>query len=350
MTNADSIIDAKTPALAADSFKKRALPAMYLGGLLALLALVASFFGTDHIQSAVSEMMIYVTIVVGLSIFIGNSGIVSFGHISFALIGVYASVWQSCCGPLRSIYMPGLPEFLATWEVNPFIAMLTGSALAAAVAFLIGAAIMRLSGTAASIATLCLLFVVKNAYENWEAWTGGQSAIVGLAPFVSLPLLAAIAVLTVVVAIVYKYSSAGLLLRAVREDEPAARASGVNVWWRKLISFTLSAFFVAIGGVLFGHFLGTITVGMYWLDMTFLTIAMLVIGGLRSVSGAVIGVVFVSVIRELLQAAERGVSIGTASLHVPEGTREIVLAIVLLAILIFRPGGLIGDRELGERP
>ena len=320
-----------------------------LCALLATIGLLAQLSGSENIRSAATEALIYVTIVVGLSIFIGNSGIVSFGHIGFALIGVYASVWQSCCGPMRSIFMPGLPEFLTAMEAPPLVATTSAAVFTAIVAFIIGATIMRLSGTAASIATLCLLFVVKNSYENWGGWTGGQSAIVGLTPFVTLPLVTAVAGGAVIIALLYKNSGSGLQLRAIREDEPAAHASGVNVWSQKVVGFTLSAFVVAVGGILYGHFLGTITVNMFWLDMTFLTIAMLVIGGLRSVSGAVIGALFVSVMREILQVAERGVTIGSDIWQVPEGTREIVLAVILLTVLIFRPSGLVGDRELGKR-
>jgi ribose/xylose/arabinose/galactoside ABC-type transport system permease subunit len=140
-----------------------------------------------------------------------------------------------------------------------------------------------------------------------------------------------------------------LLLRAVREDEAAARASGVNAWLQKLVAFTVSAFVAGLGGVLYGHFLGTIAVSMFWLDMTFLTLAMLVVGGLRSLTGAVVGTLFVVALRESIQLFERGLSFGDTLLRAPEGTREIVLAIVLLAVLIFRPQGLVGEREAGER-
>jgi branched-chain amino acid transport system permease protein len=201
---------------------------------------------------------------------------------------------------------------------------------------------MRLSGTAASIALMSVLFVFKSAYENWEGWTAGQSAIVGMPNYVTLWVALGAAIIAIVIATVYRLSSFGLRLRAVREDEAAARASGVNAWLQKLVAFTVSAFVA-------GHFLGTIAVSMFWLDMTFLTLAMLVVGGLRSLTGAVVGTLFVVALRESIQLFERGLSFGDTLLRAPEGTREIVLAIVLLAVLIFRPQGLVGEREAGER-
>jgi branched-chain amino acid transport system permease protein len=109
----------------------------------------------------------------------------------------------------------------------------------------------------------------------------------------------------------------------------------------------IRAFLFAIGGILFGHFLGTLAVSIFWLNMTFLTLAMLVIGGLRSLTGAVTGTLVVAAIRGFLRALEQGIHLGSTSLQVPQGMQEITLAIVLLLILVYRPQGIIGDRELG---
>jgi len=316
---------------------------------LVMICLIIALMGAPRLQSIMTEALIYVVLVVGLSIFIGNSGIVSFGHVTFALIGAYASAWQTCCGPMRLIFMPELPSWLATAQVPVVVAAFLAATLAAVVALILGAVLMRLSGTAASIALMSVLFVFKSAYENWEGWTAGQSAIVGMPNYVTLWVALGAAIIAIVIATVYRLSSFGLRLRAVREDEAAARASGVNAWLQKLVAFTVSAFVAGLGGVLYGHFLGTIAVSMFWLDMTFLTLAMLVVGGLRSLTGAVVGTLFVVALRESIQLFERGLSFGDTLLRAPEGTREIVLAIILLAVLIFRPQGLVGEREAGER-
>jgi branched-chain amino acid transport system permease protein len=270
-----------------------------------MICLIIALMGAPRLQSIMTEALIYVVLVVGLSIFIGNSGIVSFGHVTFALIGAYASAWQTCCGPMRLIFMPELPSWLATAQVPVVVAAFLAATLAAVVALILGAVLMRLSGTAASIALMSVLFVFKSAYENWEGWTAGQSAIVGMPNYVTLWVALGAAIIAIVIATVYRLSSFGLRLRAVREDEAAARASGVNAWLQKLVAFTVSAFVAGLGGVLYGHFLGTIAVSMFWLDMTFLTLAMLVVGGLRSLTGAVVGTLFVVALRESIQLFER---------------------------------------------
>lgn len=324
-------------------------PAAFLVLPLAALCILVSLVGASRLESIMTEALIYVVMVVGLSIFIGNSGMVSFGHVTFALIAAYASAWQTCCGPMKGIFMPELPAWLLALQVPVLGAAVIASALAALVALLLGTMLMRLSGTAASIALLSMLFVFKTIYENWQGWTAGQSAVVGLPTYVSLWTAFAAVLLAIMIATIYRISSFGLRLRAVREDEAAARASGVNAWAQKLIAFTVSGFVSGLGGVLYGHFLGTISVSMFWLDMTFLTLAMLVVGGLRSLTGAVVGTMTVVVLRESIQVFERGISVGGDLLKAPEGTREILLALLLLLVLIFRPEGIVGEREAGEK-
>ena len=322
--------------------------ALFLIVPIGLACVAIHLMASARVESALTEGLIYMIIVIGLSIFVGNTGIVSFGHVSFAMIGAYASAWQTCCGPLRIVFLPDLPPWLLTASVPWFVALLMSAALASVVALAAGVALMRLGGTVASIALLSLLFVMKTVYENWDGWTAGQSAIVGLPNYVTLWVALGFAVGAILLASVYRLSSFGVCAQAIREDEIAARASGVNAWLQKLIAFVLSAFVVAVGGVLYGHYLGTITVSMFWLDMTFLTLAMLVVGGTRSLSGAVVGTLFVTLVRQCFQTFERGLPFAP-TVALPQGSGEIVLGLVLLCVLIFRPQGLVGDREFGER-
>jgi branched-chain amino acid transport system permease protein len=323
-------------------------PAAGLVGLLSLLAVAAKLFAPPSLISSLTEALVLMVMVVGISIFVGNSGVISFGHIGFAMIGAYASAWQTCCVGMRQIFMPGLPDWLLSADVPVLPAAAIGGLCAAAFGLVIGVAIMRMSGIAASIALLSVLFVLKTVYENWQSVTAGQSSLVGLPLYVDLWTALATACGAILVAQLYMDSTFGLRLRAAREDEPAARAAGVRIWPQRLIAFVLSAFVVAIGGILYGHFLGTLAVSMFWLDLTFLTLAMLVIGGLRSLTGAVVGTLTVAIIREILRTLEQGISIGGQAFSVPGGVQEIGLALVLLSILIYRPQGLIGDRELGR--
>jgi branched-chain amino acid transport system permease protein len=325
----------------------RFFPALGLVPIVAAICIIVHLTGNGELEGILSEALIYVVMVVSLSIFVSNSGVISFGHVTFALIGAYASAWQTCCTGIRGVFMPGLPEFLMHTDVPVIVAALVAALGAAAVAALAGLIIMRLSSVSASIALLSLLFIFKTIYENWGSMTAGQSSVVGLPLYVDIWTALVWVALTIVAAQLYMSSARGLRLRAAREDEVAARAVGIVVWWERLIAFVISAFFFAIGGILFGHFLGTLAVSIFWLNMTFLTLAMLVVGGLRSLTGAVTGTLVVAAIRGFLRALEQGIHLGSTSLQVPQGMQEITLAIVLLLILVYRPQGIIGDRELG---
>jgi branched-chain amino acid transport system permease protein len=325
-------------------------PALGLIAIVVVIGVAVHFTGNGELEGILTEALIYMVMVVALSIFVSNSGVISFGHVTFALIGAYASAWQTCCTGVRGVFMPGLPEFLLHADVPVLIAALVAALTATVIAAIAGLIIMRLTSVAASIALLSLLFVFKTIYENWSSMTAGQSALVGLPLYVGLWTALAWVAATVVAAQIYMTSSHGLRLRAAREDEVAARAAGIVVWRERLIAFVISAFFFAVGGVLFGHFLGTLAVNIFWLNMTFLTLAMLVVGGLRSLTGAVAGTLVVAAIRGVLRMLEQGIQIGAAHLQIPEGIQEITLAIVLLLILVYRPQGIVGDRELGLAP
>jgi branched-chain amino acid transport system permease protein len=114
----------------------------------------------------------------------------------------------------------------------------------------------------------------------------------------------------------------------------------------RAIAFTLSGFFMGIGGGLFAQFQGTITPQALYLLITFWTIAMLVVGGMTSLSGAVIGVVVLSTLAEFLRRVEQGVHLGFVDIPARSGVREVGLGIVMLGILLARPTGITGGKEI----
>ena len=137
-----------------------------------------------------------------------------------------------------------------------------------------------------------------------------------------------------------------LLLRASREDEAAAAASGVHIVRHRLIAFVISGFLSGIAGVLLAHFLGTVRVETFYLDLTFLIVAMLVIGGMRSLTGAVLGALVIAALTELLRQVEIGVSVGGTTIAAPPGLGDAILALLMLLIILFRPKGIAGGKEI----
>jgi branched-chain amino acid transport system permease protein len=321
-------------------------PALALVLILAVVVVVGVALGSTGLKRTITEGLIMAVVVIGLYVFVGNSGILSFGHTSFMAIGAYASAWATCCPALKQFTMGGLPAFLLdhTYPVLP--AAIGAGLLAAAFALVMGAVPMCLSGVAASIATLALLFIVHVTYSNWESVTRGKGSLVGLPTYVSPWVALAWAVGAIAIAWLHQRSRLGLALRSTREDEVAARGCGVNIYLQRLIAFVLSGFLVGMGGVLHAHYLGTIQIDNYFLDMTLITLAMLVVGGQRSLAGAVVGVAAVTTVVEIFRQLENGVTVGDIAFALPNGVQQLVLAVAMLLSLAFWPNGLMGGGEI----
>jgi len=294
----------------------------------------------------VTDTLIKLVMVAGLYIFIGNSGVLSFGHGAFMIVGAYVSAWLTIPPMMKGVILPALPEFLKAAHLHPALGAIVAVSVCALLALLVGIPLMRLSGIAASIATFALFVVVNVIFNNWSSWTKGTASLVGL-PVYTGPYIALCAALgSMAVAYIFQRSRIGLMLRATREDAVAARAAGMRVERLRLYALVLSAAVVALGGTLWGHNNGALsTANNVYLNLSFLVIAMLVVGGMRSLSGAVIGTVTLAVIAEVLRRLETGIDIGGLSLSVPGSTREVALGLCMLLILILRSEGLTMGRE-----
>ncbi len=324
---------------------RRSFPVLSLIAIVTLVVVFGALGGGDQLQVTLREMLIRMVVVIGMYVFIGNSGILSFGHIGFMCIGAYAAAWATVDPNWKQMMLTGLPAFLQQHEYPLPVALAGAGALAGLVALLLGAAIMRLSGIAGSIATFAFLAIVNSVYGNWETVTAGASSIVGVPDLVGIWTAWAFTVLALLVAFAFQTSNFGLMLRASRDDETAAKSSAVNIVRVRLIGFVLSAIVVGVAGGLYGHFLGILTVDIFYLPLSFLTLAMLVVGGVGSLAGAVIGVLTVTAVVELLRFFEAGTMVGGIALKLPEASSEIGLALVLVLIMIFRPTGLMRGRE-----
>lgn len=317
--------------------------------ILVAIAVVTKLVGSRPFERTIVEMFIRVMLVAGLYIFVGNSGVISFGHIGFMCIGAYAAAWFTIPPMMKQVSLPGLPTFLIQTQLPIFVSAALAGLIAALFAAVIGRIIMRLSGIAASIATFAMLAVINVVYSNWDSVTGGTGSIVGIPFYTGIWTALGGAILVVVIAYLYQISRSGLALRAGRDETTAAAASGVNIVRERLIAFVISAFCIGIAGALYAHFLGVVNPDAFYLAATFITLSMLVVGGMNSLSGAVIGVIVISAIIQLLRWLEKGIDLGGATLAIPNGLQEITIGLVMIVILMFRPSGLTRNREFAWR-
>ena len=324
---------------------RRLWPLVALVAIVAAIAIAASFAPAVP-QRRTTQALINLVAVIGLYVFVGNSGILSFGNVAFMAIGAYVSALLTMKSAAKSVFLPDLPQIIAAAEWPAFLGALAGGAVAALVALVIGWPLMRLSGVSASIATFAMLVVANVVFGNWTSVTGGQNSLMGLPAYVDLWTALGWAIAALVIAFAYQETRSALLLRASREDEAAAQASGVNVVRQRLRAFVVSAFLSGIAGVLLGHFLGIVRVENFYLDLTFLIVAMLLIGGRGSLTGAVAGTIVIALLTEGLREAEIGFQVGATNIAAPAGTGDVILALLMLIIILFRPDGIAGGREL----
>ena len=326
-----------------------ARPALQLGMpvlLLAVTAVIAGGLSKTH-QLEFENALVMTAIVVALYVFMGNSGVISFGHVSFVAVGAYLAGLLTVDPQTKAFTMPQLFGVLR----HAHIGTLPSLALAA----LVGSR-LRARGRAATHAPVGLARRhrdLRGARHHLqrplllaEDGTDGADALghPGDRPVddrarsdhhrgrrVRIPA-----------------SRFGRQLRATREDPAAARASGISIYRQRLLAFTVSGALAGLAGGLYVHELGMHHADLFYLDLTFVTLAMLVFGGIESLWGAVVGAL-VDQRAQLVprRGGEHGQHVGF-TLDLPNGTRLVAIGAVMALVLILRPSGLTGGREFGS--
>jgi branched-chain amino acid transport system permease protein len=312
------------------------------------ILVIAVGIGSTYVSSSNEiyflNALVSVATVVAIYVFIGNSGVLSFGQMSFVAVGAFLAGIMTIPLESKTGVLPELFPILRDHTVGNLASLLLGAAAGGLFALVVGLPLMRLSGLAAGIATFAVLEVTHNILREWTKIGPGATTL-SLVPETTDAVQATVGALVVVAAaFVYQRSRLGRRLRASREDPAAARGVGVNVHRERLWAFVVSGALAGLAGAMLVHLLGSITTEQVYLELTFLTLAMLVIGGLTSLWGAVVGALVVSALDSFLIEAEQGVDVGI-SLDFPQGTRLIILGAIMALVLILRPSGLTGGRE-----
>lgn len=320
-----------------------------LGPALLLVAVgVAGTFFSRSIEIYFRNSLIMVAIVAALYVFVGNSGVVSFGQVSFVAVGAFAAGVTTVPADVKPAALPDAFALIRDHSIGSFESLLLATAVGGLFAFLVGLPLMRLSGLAAGIATFAVLEITHNILRYWTK-IGPGAGLLSLVPETTGLLQATVGAIAVVaIAFAYQRSRLGRLLRATRDDPAAAQAIGIDVHRQRLWAFTLSGALSGFAGGMLVHMYGSITTEQVYLELAFLTLAMLVVGGATSLFGAVLGALAVSGLDAFLGQAEEGVSVGF-KLDLPTGTRLVVVGTLMAAVLILRPSGITGGRELSLR-
>src|SRR5574340_362545 len=246
---------------------------------------------------------IYVLLALSLNLVNGFTGLFSLGHAGFMAVGAYTCALLTMTAEQKQVNF--FLEPIAPWLANlhlPFLPALVAAGLvAAALGFLVGAPVLRLKDDYLAIATLGFAEIIRVVLTNLQSITNGALGLKGLPPFATTWVVWGAAALSVVFMVLLIRSSYGRAMKAVRDDEIAAGALGVDVFRVKVLSFTVSSFMAGVGGALLGHLLTTIDPKMFTFMLTFNILLVVVLGGIGSITGSAIAAVAVTILMEALR-------------------------------------------------
>jgi branched-chain amino acid transport system permease protein len=324
----------------------RFLTPLGLVAALAVFLLAIQFLAGDYAQRIVLGIGISVILVVSLNLSNGFTGVFSLGHVGFMAIGAYIAAVLTLPVSLKAVNLPDLPGWLAGVALPFLPATLIGGLAAMIVALPVGFSLMRLKGAYVSVGTLGFLVIMQVVLVNFDQLTRGARTFAGVPPHSNLWNVWIWAALTVYVVWRIGRSAFGRNMMATRDNEIAAISLGINVMRSRLLAFCMSAFLTGVAGSLWGHFITSFSPKSFFFVQAFNVITMLVVGGLGSVSGSVVGVFLITILSELLRNAERGLDLG--AIHIPPvyGASQVVMAVLFVLVIVFKPAGLLGGKEI----
>lgn len=300
--------------------KKRDYAATFLllfGGYLLILGLSTQGLLNRYYSGILIMIMINIILAASLNITVGILGQISLGHAGFMSVGAYSAGLF-----LKSGLMQGLPAYLC--------ALLLGSLAALILGFLVGIPSLRLKGDYLAIITLAFGEIVRVFIEYFD-FTGGAQGLSGIPTQKNMPLIYLICVISVLLMYSMMTSRHGRLILAIREDEIAAEASGVNLSRSKIFAFAYSAMFAGIAGAVYAQYMGLLSARQFGTTASIDILVMVVLGGMGSFTGSILSAIALTILPEFLRAIHE--------------YRMILYSLALIIVMLYRPSGLLGREE-----
>lgn len=317
--------------------------------LIASLGLIVVLNKTlDNYQTRILTMCgIYIILGLSMNLINGFTGLFSLGHAGFMAVGAYVSALLTMTPEMKSTIFYAVPinKFIESIHAPFPIALLIGGIFAAGVAFLIGAPVLRLNDDYLAIATLGFSEIIVVIITNLQSITNGPLGLKGIERHTNMWWSWGLAIATIFFMKFLISGMYGKAFKAIREDEIAAQAMGINLFKHKIMSFVIGAFFAGIGGGLLGHSIGSITPIQFSFILTFNIVLIIVLGGIGSITGTVISASVVTILMEVLRVIEKPMVIGSINIPGISGMRMVVFSVILMVVILFYPKGLMGRNE-----
>ena len=349
--------------------KKTMFTAVVLGLLLATCVVLDMALPSYHIAiTVIKKATVYSLVAVSMNLLNGFTGLFSLGQAGFMLLGAYtyavltipmdkkASVYQYFDGgaipfSVPEVFSGFLGETVGT-VVGMLLCLVLGGLLAAVVAYLIGLPVLRLKSDYLAIATLGFAEILR-AFFQWNALgpiTNGSNLLKSYPTFSKATPYVILAGLMIAVIVMLITSTYGRAFRAIRDDEVAAEAMGINLAKHKRMAFIISSFFAGIGGGMMAMYMGTIAAAPFKSALTYEILLIVVIGGIGSITGSVLAsFLYIFFSEWLLRGLDSGTFLGINAPGIfKNGFRMAVFSIIIMVIVLFFRKGIMGDKELPD--
>lgn len=316
-------------------------------GLLFAILYLFSRYGSEYQIRILNNMAVFITLAVSYNLVNGICGILHLGPNAFITIGAYTSALLTMSAAEKQMTYIIVP---LVWPLNvlhaPFVvSLLAGGLMATVFAYLISFPVFRVRGDYLAIVTLGFGEVIRVLANALQGVTNGPLGLKGLLPYTNLWWSWGVAVVTIIAITKLINSSHGRAMKAIREDEVAARAMGVDPYKHLLLAFLISAFFSGVAGGLLAHLITTISPTLFTFFLTFNLLIIIVVGGLGSTTGAVIGAALFTWGGEALRIVERPMDFGLFKVPGIPGMRMVIFSIILMLVIIFARRGIMGRAE-----
>jgi len=320
-----------------------------LGALVILGVFLAGAYhwANDYHLRLLNTTAIFITMAVSYNLINGVCGQLHLGPNAFVTLGAYTAALLTLTPAEKELSFIITPLIwpLGEFSVSFPLALLAGGLVATLFALLTGFPVLRVRGDYLAIVTLGFGEVVRVLANNLQSLTNGPLGLKGLHPYTNLWWSWGVAVVAVAVITNLVNSGFGRAMQAIREDETAARAMGVDPFRHLLLAFLVSAFFLGVAGGLLAHLITTISPTLFTFFLTFNLLIIIVLGGLGSTTGAVVATIIITWGNEWLRIVEEPMHLWTWQLPGIPGLRMVIFSLLLLVMIIFRRRGLLGRWE-----
>ena len=326
--------------------KNNILTLASVGVILVLLFVFNKTFDS-YLLRILNLCGVYIILGLSMNLINGFTGLFSLGHAGFMAVGAYTASLLTMSPVLKNTVFYAVPINPFLLKLNaPFpLALLIGGFMAALVAALIGAPVLRLKDDYLAIATLGFSEIIRVVFTNTQTITNGALGLKGITRYTNTAWSWGIALVTILFIKRLIDGSYGKAMLAIREDEIAAEAMGINLFKHKIFSFVIGAFFAGIGGGLLAHMIGTIDPLMFRFILTFNILLIVVLGGIGSITGTIISACVVTVMMEVLRFLEGTMNLGFMTIEGIPGMRMVVFSFLLMIVILWYPKGLMGTNE-----